>query len=129
MWPTKWKKGERRICNRHWQTPDCDLKLQNSSYIMLEIRPTCENCGKLLPYDSLEAQICSFECTFCNDCVEHVLHNVCPNCGGGFEKRPIRPKEKLAKNPVRADQVFKPVDKEKFLPLLVRNQNIPPALR
>ena len=31
-----------------------------------------------------EARICSYECTFCADCVENKLHNVCPNCGGGF---------------------------------------------
>ena len=35
--------------------------------------------------------ICTIECTFCRDCVETVLSNVCPNCGGGFEQRPIRP--------------------------------------
>jgi uncharacterized protein len=39
----------------------------------------------------MEARICTFECTFCADCVDKVLHDVCPNCGGGFEKRPIRP--------------------------------------
>jgi uncharacterized protein len=58
---------------------------------MLELRPTCENCNKLLPPNSLEARICTFECTFCSHCVEHVLGNVCPNCGGGFCPRPIRP--------------------------------------
>ncbi len=58
---------------------------------MLELRPTCENCNRPLPPDSPEARICSFECTFCADCVERVLANVCPNCGGGFEPRPIRP--------------------------------------
>jgi hypothetical protein len=41
------------------------------------------------------ARICSFECTFCADCVETVLHNVCPNCGGGFQPRPIRPRQEL----------------------------------
>ena len=51
---------------------------------MLELRPTCENCNKLLPPDSLEAMICSFECTFCKKCVDEILKNVCPNCGGGF---------------------------------------------
>ena len=50
----------------------------------LALRPTCEHCDKPLPPDSAEARICSFECTFCADCVEHVLHNVCPNCGGGI---------------------------------------------
>jgi len=58
---------------------------------MLELRPTCENCNAALPPDSTEAMICSFECTFCRFCVETVLHNVCPNCGGGFCPRPIRP--------------------------------------
>ncbi|MDA7558398.1 DUF1272 domain-containing protein [Flavobacteriaceae bacterium] len=56
---------------------------------MLEIRPTCENCNKLLPVNSSHAMICSFECTFCQKCVENILQQVCPNCGG-FEKRPIR---------------------------------------
>ena len=56
---------------------------------MLEIRPSCEQCNKELPPDSTEANICSFECTFCSGCVE-LLQNVCPNCGGGFVSRPIR---------------------------------------
>lgn len=58
---------------------------------MLELRPICENCGKALPPNATDAMICSFECTYCADCATGVLANVCPNCGGGFEKRPIRP--------------------------------------
>ncbi|RZT29294.1 DUF1272 domain-containing protein [Cupriavidus agavae] len=58
---------------------------------MLELRPTCENCNTSLPPASTQARICSFECTFCADCVDHVLGNVCPNCGGGFAPRPVRP--------------------------------------
>jgi len=58
---------------------------------MLELRPNCELCDKDLPVDSTEACICSYECTFCFECVEEVLQNVCPNCGGGFVSRPIRP--------------------------------------
>ncbi|MCB0688732.1 MAG: DUF1272 domain-containing protein [Saprospiraceae bacterium] len=58
---------------------------------MLELRPVCEHCGKDLPNGSTEAMICSFECTFCQECVQQLLKYVCPNCGGGFEKRPIRP--------------------------------------
>jgi hypothetical protein len=58
---------------------------------MLELRPNCECCDKDLPPDSTEAYICSYECTFCHDCVEQRLSNVCPNCGGGFSPRPIRP--------------------------------------
>ena len=58
---------------------------------MLELRPTCENCNTPLPPSSVDARICSFECTFCATCVADVLHDVCPNCGGGFAPRPIRP--------------------------------------
>ncbi|MEI6860847.1 MAG: DUF1272 domain-containing protein [Verrucomicrobiota bacterium] len=57
----------------------------------LELRPTCEHCNKALPPASTEARICSFECTFCAACVETVLGNVCPTCGGGFMPRPVRP--------------------------------------
>jgi len=58
---------------------------------MLELRPTCENCNTALPPASTQARICSFECTFCADCVDNILGNVCPNCGGGFAPRPVRP--------------------------------------
>ena len=58
---------------------------------MLEMRPNCERCDRDLGPDSQEARICTYECTFCADCVETHLHNVCPNCGGGFERRPVRP--------------------------------------
>jgi len=57
----------------------------------LQLRPNCEYCDKDLPPDSLEARICSYECTFCADCVATKIDNVCPNCGGGFAPRPIRP--------------------------------------
>src|ERR1043166_858596 len=58
---------------------------------MLELRPTCEPCNKPLPPHALDARICSYECTFCAACVEKVLANVCPNCGGGFVPPPLRP--------------------------------------
>jgi hypothetical protein len=82
---------------------------------MLEIRPTCENCNKSLPFDSQEAMICTFECTFCFECVETILKHVCPNCGGGFEKRPIRPKDLLEKYPVSTKIMHKPIDVETHL--------------
>ena len=66
---------------------------------MLQLKSNCESCGKELPNESREAMICSFECTFCKDCVENVLNNVCPNCSGGLEKRPIRPVLLLEKYP------------------------------
>lgn len=59
---------------------------------MLELRPNCECCDKDLPPDADDAMICTYECTFCRQCVNEVLRNVCPNCGGGFVSRPIRPK-------------------------------------
>jgi hypothetical protein len=58
---------------------------------MLQLRPNCEWCDKDLPPEASDARICSYECTFCADCVDKVLCNVCPNCGGGFAPRPIRP--------------------------------------
>ena len=57
----------------------------------LDMRPNCECCDKDLPPQSTEARICSYECTFCAACVDTRLRNVCPNCGGGFTPRPIRP--------------------------------------
>ncbi|HBC08635.1 MAG TPA: DUF1272 domain-containing protein [Rhodospirillaceae bacterium] len=59
---------------------------------MLILKPNCECCDADLPPESQDAMICSYECTFCLTCVEDVLSNVCPNCGGGFVARPIRPK-------------------------------------
>ena len=96
---------------------------------MLELRPTCENCNKDLPVDSTEAMICTYECTFCADCVENVLHNVCPNCGGGFVPRPIRPKAGLARRPASKVVVHKPVDMEKFQVKLEKFRNVPPEKR
>jgi len=82
---------------------------------MLDIRPTCENCNRSLPFDSEEAMICAFECTYCKDCVKNVLEFVCSNCGGGFENRPIRPKKLLEKYPVSTIIIHKPVDIEAHL--------------
>ena len=66
---------------------------------MLELRTNCENCNKKLSYDSKEAMICSFECTFCISCVEKILHNTCPNCSGELQRRPIRPSHLMKKYP------------------------------
>jgi hypothetical protein len=75
---------------------------------MLELRPSCECCDKDLPPAAPDAMICTFECTFCRDCVENRLHGVCPNCGGNFAPRPIRPAAKLAKNPPSTRRVLHP---------------------
>ena len=58
---------------------------------MLELRPNCEICDADLPPASDKARICSYECTFCADCADTTLHDVCPNCGGNLMPRPIRP--------------------------------------
>jgi hypothetical protein len=85
---------------------------------MLELRPTCEHCNRLLPPESTEAMICSFECTFCKACVNKILDNVCPSCGGGFVPRPIRPANNwkgddyLGKYPASDKIKHRPVDRE-----------------
>ena len=102
---------------------------------MLELRPSCEHCDKPLPAASLEARICSFECTFCAACVEEVLGNVCPNCGGGFVPRPVRPSTNwkgdnfLGKYPASAKVKHRPVDLEAHAALCARLVNLPPEER
>ena len=102
---------------------------------MLELRPTCEHCAKKLPPDSLEARICSYECTFCVSCVERVLHDVCPNCGGGFAPRPIRPSTNwkndnfLGKNPAGTTIRHRPVDPAKHAQFSASIRDIPPEKR
>jgi hypothetical protein len=72
---------------------------------MLRLRPNCEHCDKDLPPDSAEAMICTFECTYCGDCVREKLGGVCPNCGGNFEPRPIRPAGLLQKYPPQIERI------------------------
>lgn len=96
---------------------------------MLEIRPNCENCNAPLPPDSEKAMICTYECTFCVTCVDEILKNVCPNCGGGFQKRPVRPKPQLEKHPPSQKRVFKPVDMGSFKELKDKYVNISPKDR
>jgi len=85
---------------------------------MLELRPRCEHCNRPLPPDAAEARICSFECTFCADCVDGVLLGTCPNCGGGFVPRPIRPARDLkngnflGRYPASTAARHRPVDRE-----------------
>lgn len=74
---------------------------------MLELRPNCECCDKDLPPDSTEVVICSFECTFCIDCAATTYNGCCPNCGGNFVARPIRPAAELEKYPASTKRVLK----------------------
>ena len=57
---------------------------------MLEMKKNCEHCNSVLKSTDSNVMICSYECTYCIDCVTDVLNNICPNCKGNFEKRPIR---------------------------------------
>jgi hypothetical protein len=74
---------------------------------MLELRPNCECCDRDLPPDSPDAMICTYECTWCRDCVDDVLHGVCPNCGGNLERRPVRPAALLVTNPPSTQRVVR----------------------
>ena len=102
---------------------------------MLELRPTCENCNRALPPDSPDARICSYECTFCAACVEGVLANVCPNCGGGFVPRPVRPSQNwkgdnfLGKDPPTAKVKHRPVDAQAHARFAGPIKGIPPHHR
>ncbi|MBT4825577.1 MAG: DUF1272 domain-containing protein [Flavobacteriaceae bacterium] len=51
------------------------------------MKSSCENCYRKLPSESDEAMVCSYGCTYCMECVNDVLNNVCPNCGGSFQNR------------------------------------------
>jgi hypothetical protein len=102
---------------------------------MLELRPTCEHCNRALPPGSLEARICSYECTFCVMCVAEVLGNVCPNCGGGFVPRPVRPARNwkdgnfLGKDPARTAVRHRPVDPGAHAKFAADIRDIPPQKR
>jgi hypothetical protein len=75
---------------------------------MLELRPNCECCDRDLPPGSLDARICTYECTFCADCSDKALHGICPNCGGELVRRPVRPAPRLAMHPASTKRVLKP---------------------
>ena len=102
---------------------------------MLELRPTCEHCNKALPPESTEARICSFECTFCAGCVDGLLGNVCPNCGGGFAPRPIRPAYEwraglsTTKRPPSATRVHTCYSADEIAAHSARIADIPPEAR
>jgi uncharacterized protein len=101
----------------------------------LGLRPNCEYCDKDLPPDAIDARICSFECTFCAECVETKLHNVCPNCGGGFERRPIRPETEwrpglsVAKRPPSEQRAHLSYDLDNIAAHSARIRTIDPAER
>jgi hypothetical protein len=102
---------------------------------MLELRPNCECYDKDLPPNAVDARICSYECTFCAECVDKVLFNVCPNCGGGFAPRPIRPVRErragvcLAKRPASTGRVHLKRSPEEVAEFARQLRDIPPESR
>ena len=102
---------------------------------MLELRPNCELCDVDLPPRSPDARICTYECTFCASCVEDVLHDVCPNCGGGFQRRPIRPAEAwregtgLVNDPPGSRRRHTPYTREQIEVFAEPLRGVPPAER
>jgi hypothetical protein len=102
---------------------------------MLEFRLTCEHCNKPLPPNSLEAHICTYECTFCATRAETVLSNVCPNCGGGFVPRLIRLSKNwkgdnyLGKDPASTKVRHRPVDPDVYARFAAAIRAIPPEGR
>lgn len=102
---------------------------------MLELRPTCEHCNTALLPASLEARICSYECTFCANCVDTVLGNVCPNCGGGFTPRPVRPAKNwkgnnfLGADPASTTVKHRPVNAEAHAALVATLHDLPSDAR
>lgn len=104
---------------------------------MLALRPNCEWCDKDLPPDASDAMICSYECTYCADCVENVLKNVCPTCGGNFSARPIRPKGAhrstktlgLGHHPAQSERVHSPYTREEVDAMVAKLSHITPEDR
>jgi uncharacterized protein len=102
---------------------------------VLELRPNCEACDRDLPPDSPDARICTYECTFCADCVATLLHDVCPNCGGGFERRPVRPVTErrpgtsLVHDPPSTERRHLRWDREEVMRFAAEVRDVPPAAR
>ena len=102
---------------------------------MLELRPNCELCDKDLAPGAAEARICSYECTFCATCVDEILHDVCPNCGGGFQPRPIRPAGAwrdgtgLGNDPAGTRRRQPSYSREEIDALVAELRDVPPAER
>jgi hypothetical protein len=101
----------------------------------LELRPNCEYCDRDLPPHAEDARICTYECTFCARCVDQHLRNVCPNCGGGFQARPIRPRTawrpglSLAQRPASTQRVALSYAHADIAAFTERLSRIPPSSR
>jgi two-component system, LytTR family, sensor kinase len=77
------------------------------------MKKTCQGCGISLAPDG-DAYICSYECTFCQNCF---LKNrrMCPNCAGELTRRPKR----LKVSPDRESAPAKDLADSPRLPLVI----------
>src|SRR3984893_10521432 len=101
----------------------------------LQLRPNCEYCDKDLPPDATVARICSCRSACCVDCAESSLHNVWPNCGVGFARRPIRPTKEwrpgvsVGKHPTSTKRVHLSFSPDDIAAHAARIRDIPPEQR
>lgn len=105
---------------------------------MLELHPNCELCDADLPPAATNARICSYECTYCADCAEGVLRNVCPTCGGGLQPRPIRPRTAYRAPDISLGLSFHPASetrkhsrwsRDEIAAMTARLKDVPPSER
>ena len=96
---------------------------------MLELRPSCEGCGKSLPPNASDAMICTYECTFCEMCALTTLRNVCSNCGGNFQHRPVRTRAQLEKHPAGTTPHPVSIDEASHARFFERYRDTPPGER
>ena len=105
---------------------------------MLELRPNCELCDRDLPPETTDARICSYECTYCAECADRVLENVCPTCGGGLQQRPIRPRNAYRLPDISLGLLFHPASTarkhsrwspDEIAAMTVRLKSVPPEER
>ncbi len=75
---------------------------------MLAMRPNCECCDRDLLPDQPGAFICSFECTFCEECAETEFEGTCPNCLGQLIARPTRAAALLERYPAETERKHRP---------------------
>jgi len=67
--------------------------------------------------------------------VTNILGNVCPNCGGGFTKRPVRPSTNwkngnfLGEYPASTTPKYRPADIAAHSILVAKIGNLPPEER
>ena len=91
---------------------------------MLELRPNCGLCDRDLPPQSPDARICSYECTYCANCVETVLRPIRP-------QQAWRPDMKLGldNNPGGTRRRHVPFDQADIAAHVERIRHLPPDHR